>query len=50
MMTRKFSVAMTHCWYTCFDKATEELGYDPPSLEELVDDIVEWMRSEDMLA
>ena len=49
MLTRKFSTAMTHCWYTCSDKAIRELGYNPPSLEELVDDIVEWMRSQGKL-
>jgi dihydroflavonol-4-reductase len=50
MLTRKFATAMTHCWYTCSDKAIEELGYAPPSLEELVDDIAAWMRSEGKLA
>ncbi len=48
-LTRKFSTAMTHCWWTCSDKAIAELGYNPPSIEELVDDIVEWMRSEGRL-
>lgn len=49
MLTRKFANTMNHCWYVDSTKAITELGYAPPSLEELCTDIVEWMRSERML-
>lgn len=45
-LTRTFAKAFRHNWYTCSDKAIAELGYAPPSLEEIVDEIFEWIRSE----
>lgn len=45
-MTRAFAHAFLECWYTCSDKAIAELGYDPPPLQEIVDDTMEWLRSE----
>lgn len=45
-ITRTFSKAFRHRWYTCSDKAIAELGYDPPSLQEIVEDIFAWLRSE----
>ncbi len=45
-ITRTFTKAFRHCWYTCSDKAIEELGYDPPSLHEIAEDTLEWLRAE----
>ncbi len=44
-ITRTFAKAFRHCWYTCSDKAIEELGYDPPSLEEIAKDTLDWIES-----
>ena len=49
LLTRKFATAITHCWYTDSTKAINELGYAPPSLEELCGDIADWMRAEGKL-
>lgn len=50
VITRAFALAMTHCWYTCSDKAIAELGYDPPSMRDIVDDVAAWLREEGRLA
>ncbi len=44
-ITRSFTKAFAHCWYTCSDKAIAELGYDPPSLHEIAQDTLDWLRS-----
>jgi nucleoside-diphosphate-sugar epimerase len=44
--TRTFVRAFTQCWYTCSDKAIEELGYEPPSLHDIAQDTLEWLRAE----
>lgn len=46
LMTRTFVKAFRHCWYTNSDKAMAELGYDPPSLEEIATDTLAWLRAE----
>ena len=48
-ITRSFVHAFTQCWYTCSDKAIEELGYDPPSLQEIAQDTLDWLRAEGRL-
>jgi len=48
-LTRTFANAFSHNWYTCSDKAIAELGYAPPSMEEIVDDIFAWLKSEGRL-
>lgn len=50
LLTRKFASTIRHCWFVDSTKAITELGYAPPSLEELCADIAEWMRSEGLLA
>ena len=45
-LTRTFSKAFRHCWYTCSDKAIDELGYAPPALREIAEDTLDWLRSE----
>ncbi len=45
-ITRTFAKAFSHSWYTCSDKAIAELGYAPPPMEEIVDDIFAWLKSE----
>jgi nucleoside-diphosphate-sugar epimerase len=49
MMTRTFVKAFSHCWYTNSDKAIAELGYAPPSLEEIAQDTLAWLRAEGQL-
>lgn len=48
-LTRTFSKAFRHCWYTCSDKAIEELGYDPPTMREIAQDTLAWLRTEGQL-
>ena len=48
-LSRTFSKAFRHCWYASSDKAIEELGYDPPSLQEIAEDTLEWLRAEGKL-
>ncbi len=45
-ITRTFTKAFRHCWYTNSGKAIEELGYDPPSLEDIARDTLQWLREE----
>ncbi|MEZ5171245.1 MAG: NAD-dependent epimerase/dehydratase family protein [Acidimicrobiia bacterium] len=45
-LSRTFAKAFRHCWYTCSDKAIDELGYDPPSMREIAEDTLEWLRAE----
>jgi len=49
MITRTFATTMTHCWYTCSDKAKSELGYDPPPMRQIVEDVVAWLQDEGRL-
>jgi nucleoside-diphosphate-sugar epimerase len=48
-LSRSFSKAFRHCWYASSDKAIEELGYDPPSLREIAEDTLAWLRAEGQL-
>ncbi len=48
-LTRTFAKAFRHCWYTSSDKAIEELGYDPPTMREIAEDTLEWLRAEGKL-
>jgi len=50
LLTRKFASTLGHCWYVDSSKAIGELGYAPPSLEELCADIADWLRAEGRLA
>jgi nucleoside-diphosphate-sugar epimerase len=44
VLSRTFSKAFRQCWYACSDKAIDELGYDPPSLREIAEDTLAWLR------
>lgn len=46
LMTRSFSKAFRHCWYTSSDKAMKELGYSPPTLQQIAEDTLAWLGSE----
>ena len=46
MLTRTFTKAFSHCWYTCSDKAIEELGYAPPTLAEIAEDTLAWLQAQ----